>query len=167
MRATASRSSREALGHLGGREQDGLVVAAPLALAAVERGAVADRDEHVLQRACAAGGARATSPVATVATPSVSARSRSARVAARVAALVRALQLDEEAVAAERVREPRRRVRVAHREPVARAAGEADEPVVALLEQRRRRARAAAARLAACGARVPACAAVSSRQRFA
>ena len=40
----------EALEHLGRREQDALVVAAPLALAAVERGAVADRDEHVLER---------------------------------------------------------------------------------------------------------------------
>ena len=49
---------REALGDLGGCEQDGLVVAAPLGLAALERGVVADRDEHVLQRRARAGGAR-------------------------------------------------------------------------------------------------------------
>ena len=58
------------------------------------------------------------------------------RVAARVAALVRALQLDVEAVASEGAREPCRRVRVADREPVARTAGEADESLVQLLEQR-------------------------------
>src|ERR1022692_989634 len=58
-------------------------------------------------------------------------------VAARVAALVRTLQLDEEVVAAEDSGEPRRRVRVADGEPVPGAAGEADEPLVQLLEQRR------------------------------
>ena len=58
-------------------------------------------------------------------------------VPARVAALVRALELDEEALAAEGLRQPRRGVRVAHREAVARAAREADEPVRVLHEQRR------------------------------
>ncbi len=48
-------------------------------------------------------------------------------VPARVAALERALQLDEEAVPAERRRQSRRAVRVSHAEPAARAAGEADE----------------------------------------
>ena len=57
------------------------------------------------------------------------------RVSSRVAALVRPLQLDEEVVVAKGSREPRRRVRVADGKPVARAAGEADEPVVQLLEQ--------------------------------
>src|SRR3954451_8947253 len=56
--------------------------------------------------------------------------------AAHVATLVRALQLDEETVAAERLREPRRPVRVAQSEPVARAAGEANEAVVQVLQQR-------------------------------
>ena len=58
-------------------------------------------------------------------------------VAPRVAALVRTLQLDEEVLASEDIGEPRRRVRVANGEPVPRAAGETDEPVVQLLEQRR------------------------------
>ena len=111
------------------------MVAAPLPLAALERGAAADGDEHVLERGAA-----------TVVRVDVSRRDRldaerggelaQLRVAARVAALVRALQLDVEAVAAEGAREPRRRVRVADGEPVARAAGEADEPLVQLLEQR-------------------------------
>src|SRR3954463_11511526 len=57
------------------------------------------------------------------------------RVPPRVAALERPLELDEEVIAAERMREPRRCVRVANGEPVARTAGETDEPVVLLLEQ--------------------------------
>ena len=58
-------------------------------------------------------------------------------VAAHVAAFVRTLDLDEEAVAAEGAGDARCRVRVAHGEPVARAAGEADETVVQLLEPAR------------------------------
>ena len=125
----------EALVHLLRREQHRLVVAAPLALAAVERRAVADRDERVLQ-----ADARARVRVRVAGDDGLDAerlREVAQRsVAAHVAALVRPLQLDEEAVAAERVREPRRRVRVANGEPVPRAAGEADEPFVQLLEQR-------------------------------
>ena len=66
-------------------------------------------------------------------------------VAADVATLVRALQLDEEALAAERAGEPGGGVRVAHGEAVAGAAGEADEAVRVLLEESlaRRTARAA------------------------
>ncbi len=56
------------------------------------------------------------------------------RVAAGVAALVRPLQLDEEALAAEDACEPRSRICVAHGEAVPRAAGEADEALVQLLE---------------------------------
>ena len=59
------------------------------------------------------------------------------RVATRVAALERPLQLDVEALAPERARELGGGVRVADAEPVARAAGEADEAVVQLREQRR------------------------------
>ena len=126
----------EALEHFLGRCEHALVVAAPLALAAVERGARADRDEHVLER----GAAR-------VVRVHVSRRDgvhvqrlrqvAQRRVAARVAAFVRSLQLDEEAVAAERLREPRRGVRIAHRQPVPRAAGETDEPLVEPFEQAR------------------------------
>ena len=79
--------------------------------------------------------------MATVSTPSVSARSRKRGVAAGVAALVRALELDEEALAAERGGETGGGVRIADSEAVAGAAGQADEAVVALGEllQRQRR----------------------------
>ena len=125
---------RETLHHLGRREQDALVIAAPLGLAAVEGAAVTDGDEDVLQ------GARRewcawTSPVTIVRTPSDSARSRRPALRARVAALVGTLELDEETLAAECAGQPRGSVRVAHRDSVPRAAGEADEPVVQLLEQ--------------------------------
>ena len=62
------------LDHLVGGEQHALAVAAPLLLAAVERGACADRDERVLQRA-RRGWCAWTSPVARVSTPSASASS--------------------------------------------------------------------------------------------
>ena len=130
----------EALEHVGGRGEHGFVVAAPLALAAVERRMAANGDEHVLER-------RAVRIVRV----HVAGRDRlnlqrlcevaERDIPLRVAALVRALQLDEEALPAERVRKPRCRVRVAYAEAVARAAGEADEPLVQLLEQARVEAR--------------------------
>ena len=111
------------------------MVAAPLLLAALERGAAADGDEHVLEHG--------SPPVVGV---DVARRDRpdaerggevaQERVPARVPAFVRALQLDVEAVAAEGACEPGGRVRVADREAVASAAREADEPLVLLLEQR-------------------------------
>src|SRR5216117_3569407 len=58
-----------------------------------------------------------------------------ARVATCVTALVRPLELDEEAVRAESPREASGAVRVAHREAVPRAARETDEPVAQLFEQ--------------------------------
>ena len=109
------------------------MVAAPLLLAALERGAAADGDEDVLQR-----GAAAVVGVDVSRRDGLDAERlrelAQARVAPRVAALVRPLQLDVEAVAAEGAREPHRGVRVAHREAVARAAGETDEAVVQLLQ---------------------------------
>ena len=57
------------------------------------------------------------------------------RVAPHVTALVRPLQLDEEALPAEGAREPGGGVRVLHREAVAGAAGEADETVGVLLDE--------------------------------
>ena len=59
------------------------------------------------------------------------------RVPAGVAALERPLQLDVEALRPEGAGERGGSVRVADAEPVARAAGEADEPFVQLGEQRR------------------------------
>ena len=130
----------EALEHLVGREQDRLVVAAPLALAAVERRALADRDEHVLQLRVGAAWCACASPVATVCTPSVSARSRSAAFR-RTSPRSYGRWSSTKKRSRPNARASRRRgVRVAHGEPVPRAAGEADEPVVqleeALLEQR-------------------------------
>ncbi len=124
----------EALERLVRSEQHRLVVAAPLALAAVERRAFANRDEHVLElratrvvRVRVAGRDR----VHAERLGEVSQRG----VPPHVAALVRPLELDEEALAPERPRDARGRVRVDDGEPVPRAAGEADEPVVQLLEQ--------------------------------
>ena len=95
------------------------MVAAALALAAVERGAVADRDERVLQ-------ARAAR-VVRVDVAGRDGRDAERRgellergVAARVAALVRALELDVER-AGERAREPGGAVRVERRRARGRA----------------------------------------------
>ena len=58
-------------------------------------------------------------------------------VPAGVTAQVRALELDEEPLATEHVREPGRRIRIPYREPVPRAAREADETFVQILESLR------------------------------
>ena len=107
------------------------MIAAPLALGAFEGGAVADRDHRILERSTArvvrmriAGGNRLHAQRLGKLTQ--------LRVPTRVASLVRALELDEEPVAAEGAGELGGRVRVTNREPVARAAGEADEPLVQL-----------------------------------
>ena len=124
---------REAVGHLLRRAKHALAVAAPLALGAVQRRAVPDGDEGVLEQGAAmamrvhvAGGHRVDAQ-----------RLRQVAqgcVAAGVAALVRALELDEEPLAAKRRGEVRGSVGIADREAVARAAGEADEAVVSLGE---------------------------------
>jgi hypothetical protein len=111
------------------------VVAAPLRLAAVERGATSDRDEDVLERGPARvvrvdvprrdrGDAQRLGKVPQGSEPP------------RVAALVRPLELDEEALGPERPRQRRRSVRAPRAEPVPRAAREAEEPFVQLREQR-------------------------------
>ena len=93
--------AREALEHLGGGQQDALPVAAALLLGALQRGAVAQRHQDVLQR-------RAAAHVAVhVAGDDGLDAERLGQVAqggvtARVPALVGALQLDVEAVAPER-----------------------------------------------------------------
>ena len=66
---------REALEHLLGRAQVALAIPASLGLAAFERRAAANRDEHVLE-SVRRGWCEWTSPVATVSTPRCSARSR-------------------------------------------------------------------------------------------
>ncbi len=100
--------ARQPLEHLGRREQHRLVVAAPLALAAVERRAVPDRDERVLQPRAAR-----------VVRVHVAGRDgrhaerrgelRQPRVAADVATFVRTLQLDVERACETRAPAARRR----------------------------------------------------------
>ena len=90
------RVARQPLEHLLRREEHALVVAAPLALAAVERRAVLDRDERVLQ-------VRTADVVCVHVTGRDRRHAERTRelvelcIAAYVAALVRALQLDVEA----------------------------------------------------------------------
>ena len=112
---------REALRQLPRRGQDALAVAAPLRLAAVQRSSVADRHEHVLER----GPARMVR-VRIAGRDRLDAEGLSEipqrGVSALVAALVRTLELDEEAFRPEGPRQFRGAVRVAHREPVPRAA---------------------------------------------
>src|SRR2546423_1717147 len=124
----------EELRELGRRPQEALAVAPPLGFTAVERSAVLDGDEGVLQRR----------PARIVGMDIAGRDGLDAErlgqlaqncVAASVAALERPLELDEEAVAAERLRQPRRRVRVPDREPVPGAPRQADEALVALLQQ--------------------------------
>ena len=124
----------EALEHRRRGPEDALAVAAPLGLACLERAAVADRDEHVLQqRPPRVVGVRIAGDDRL--DPERLREVAERRVTARVAALERALELDEEP-SAERAGKAGGRVRVAHGEPVAGAAGEADEALVQLLEQR-------------------------------
>ena len=158
---------RETLHHLGRREQDALVIAAPLGLAAVEGAAVTDGDENVLQR-CPARMVRMN--VAGDDRPDAERLGKIAQacVAARVATLVRTLELDEEALAAECAGQPRGSIRVAHRDSVPRAAGEADEPA----RSAPRAGLGPAQDPPPAGIPFPiglvcACAAVISRQRFA
>ena len=103
------------------------MIAAALALAAVERGAVLDRDERVLQL-----GATLVVRVHVAGRDGRHAERLGELVqrvvAPRVAALVRTLQLDVER-AGKRAREPRRRVRVDDAEPLPRAAGQRNEPL--------------------------------------
>ncbi len=95
---------------------------------------MANRDEDVLER----GPARMVG-VDVAGDDGLDARVRGQvaqeRVPPRVAALERPLQLDVEALRAEGAGELGGRVRIVHAEPVAGAAGEADEPLVQLREQ--------------------------------
>ena len=117
----------EALGGLLWWQEHGFVVAAPLALAAVEGGAAADRDEGVLEAETAlvvgvdvAGGDRGDAEVG--------GELLEGGVPAGVAALERALELDVEAHR-ERLSQSGSGVRVGNGEAVAGTAGEADEPL--------------------------------------
>ena len=125
---------------------------------------MADRDENVLERR-AARMVRVDVAGDDCLDAGVLGEIAQERVAACVAALERPLQLDVEPLPPERAGELGGGVRVVDAEPVARAAGEADETLVQLREQRwieRRRQE-----LSLLFGRVCAWAAVRRRQRFA
>jgi hypothetical protein len=129
----------EPVERVGRRDQDALVVAAPLALAAVERRAFPDRDENVLQlRSARMVGVRVAGHDRLRAKLLREVAQRG--VAPHVPTLVGALELDVEAIA-ERARDGRGGVGIEHAEPSARATGEADEAVVQLQEQLERQRR--------------------------
>ena len=93
-----------------------------------------DRDEHVLERGAAQGvGVDVAGDDGLH--PRMSGEIAQERVPARVAALERPLQLDVEALRPECAGERGGSVRVVAPEPLPRAAGEADEPLVQLGEQ--------------------------------
>src|SRR5262245_26876698 len=119
---------REPRRHLLGREQHELLVAAPLCLAAVERGVARDRDENVLQ-AHAAAVVRMDVPGRDGAHAERLRQISKRRVAAGVAAEVRPLQLDEEALTTEHASHPRDGVRIDDGEPTTGAPRETDEAV--------------------------------------
>ena len=121
----------EALDHLRRRSQHRLTVATPLALAAVERRAAANRDQRVLQHGAAAV-VRVHVTRRDRLHPQVLRQVTEEHVPSRVAPLEWPLQLDVEAVAPERLRQAGGTVRVAQAEPVARAPGEADEALAEL-----------------------------------
>src|SRR5215216_5603630 len=118
---------REAVEDLLRRPEERLVVPTPLRLRALQRGAVPDRDQRVLQP-------RPRQVVSVDVTrhdrPDLQRLGEVAqlRVAPDVASLEGPLELDEEALGAKGLREPRRGARVLHRE--------AEEAVVQLLEDR-------------------------------
>ena len=117
---------RKALLHLRRREQHRFLVAAPLALGAVERGAVANRDEHVLQPRAAK-----------VMCMHVAGRNRrhverrgelgQPRIAPNVASPVRSLKLDVKRPR-KRARQARGTLRVGDSQAMTCAAREADDP---------------------------------------
>ncbi len=125
---------RKAIGDLTRRAQDGLVVPSPLRLGAFERRAVPDRNERVLER-------RATRHMSVDVTGHHCLDAQGLGeipepgVAPHVSPLERALQLDEEAIAPKRLCQARGGVRILHGEPEPRAARQADDPLVQLLEQ--------------------------------
>ena len=129
--------AREPLDHLPRRAQHRLAVPTPLALAPVERGPAADRDERVLEER-PSRGVRVDVSRRDGLDPEVLGQVAERGVPPGVAPLVRSLELDEEPLPPERGCEPGRACRVAEREPVARAAGEADEALVELGDRRER-----------------------------
>ena len=132
--AAAAVDPGESLHHLGRRAEHRLAVAASLALAPVERRAAADRDERVLQQR-PARRVRVDVSRRDRLDPEVLREMAKRRVTPRIPSLVRSLELDEEALAAERGGEPRGAVLVVEREAVTCTAREADEALVQLCDR--------------------------------
>ncbi len=126
---------RETVGDLTRRAQNRLVVPAPLRLGALERRAVPDRDHRVLQR-CPRRRMRVDVARDDRLDPQRLREIPKTRVSPHVAPLERPLELDEEALAPERPCQPGGGVRVPHPEPEPRAARQAHQTVVQLLQQR-------------------------------
>src|SRR5439155_581646 len=122
---------RKSFRHLGRGEQHAFVVATAIGLAAVERAAVTDRDENVLQP-CAPGLVRVNVAGDDRVDAERTGEVAQQDVAVGVAALVRSLELDEETLATESPGEAGGGVRIADGEAVTRAAGKADQAVVQL-----------------------------------
>jgi hypothetical protein len=125
---------REELEHLCRRSQDALPVAAPLDLARLERGVVMDRDEDVLKR-CAAQGVGMDVAGDHRLHSHMCGEIAQEPVPARIAALERPLQLDEEALRPEDAGQLRSRVRVVETESLPRTARKTHEPLVQVCEQ--------------------------------
>ena len=139
----------EAGRHLRRRGEHRARVAAPLGLALLERRVRAHGDERVLELGPARGRGRGRCRWRRCATPSSSASSASRRLRARSRRQKRPLELDPEALAPEARQQPARErlgpprlaaLPAPGHGAVAGAAGEADEPLVAL-EQRSERQR--------------------------
>ena len=127
---------RKPLPSLFGGEEHGLVIPAPLTFRALEGRPVANGDHRVLERGAtrvvrmriAGGDGLDAQRLGELAQP---------RVPPRVAPLVRALELDEEPLAPERASQLGCRIRILDTEPVPRTAGQADETLVQLRQERR------------------------------
>ena len=118
----------EALQHLLGRAQVALAVAASLRLAALERRAAADRDEHVLQQR-PPRMVRMDVSGRDCLHAEVLGEVAEKRQAARVPALERALKLDVEPVGAERAGKTHCGIRIEKAETAPRATRKANEPL--------------------------------------
>ena len=131
--ATAPESSGEPRRHRRRGLEDELLVTPPFGLAAVERRPLPDRDERILEPGAprvmrmnvARGNSADTEIAGELAQPCIP---------PGIAAQVRPLELDEEALPSERAAEPCRAVRIAYCQPMARTPREADKTFVALLE---------------------------------
>ena len=121
----------KSLEHLLGRTQVALAVPASLGLAALERGAAADRDEDILKE-CAPRVVRVDVAGRDGFDAEVLGEVAQEPEAPRVSPFERPLELDEESLATECGCKACRRIGIEEPEPAPRAPREADEPLVRL-----------------------------------